>query len=522
MAIEKFADDGFSTQLVLILEDRIGWMENLIKADHACPREQISKFVWETARYIRKTIKPEQGNKRVQAWTDAKGMLKELVDWKSFNVSLFNDNCVMFVLEKKIVEVLDRYKTFVLTGEIKTKYPPPKLLGETDLLLCVDKPCQYVCEYGTKSPPVLSEYQGATALLNGNKNQIQIHEYLARKFQFETAVGTRTWWAKNETELKCSCGKCAYCSCTQTGCCNRLDRETSGVMIVSKTIAGFPEIRRQFASEGAQQKEIEKYYLALGHGTASMPESGPAPGQGKIGASGYWSDKVKKMFNNCEEAETAGDDGRAEGWNTSQNKKWNNSGWDKDKSWNNGGDDGDDKWKTSEVSKGKGWGTISEQQQLTYYEPLAWYGREGSEEKYTLFRFRIITGRRHQIRFHAAEIGHPLVGDPKYGAPASDYEWAKRMFLHSYVTKFREPFTQAWYEGCSPLPPELTAVLATLTRDRIREDWGDSQTLLARRDHPILAPVFKQYDPSKTLLTTDDKACPQQQPNGWQQANGQS
>ena len=32
------------------------------------------------------------------------------------------------------------------------------------------------------------------ALLSGDKPEIQIHEYLALKYQFETAVATRNWW----------------------------------------------------------------------------------------------------------------------------------------------------------------------------------------------------------------------------------------------------------------------------------------------------------------------------------------
>eukprot|EP00435_Cladocopium_sp_Y103_P055529 s2061_g18.t1 len=69
-----------------------------------------------------------------------------------------------------------------------------------------------------------------------------------------------------------------------------------------------------------------------------------------------------------------------------------------------------------------------------------------STSRYTLLKLQIVTGRTHQIRFHCSQIGHCLVGDCAYGAPQSDRDWAKRACLHSYKTKFMEPFSEKWYE----------------------------------------------------------------------------
>lgn len=85
----------------------------------------------------------------------------------------------------------------------------------------------------------------------------------------------------------------------------------------------------------------------------------------------------------------------------------------------------------------------------TFYEPIAWFTDRSKSDgsHYTLLHLQIITGRTHQIRFHCSQIGHCLVGDCAYGAPQSDRSWAKRICLHSYQTKFMEPFSANWSPG---------------------------------------------------------------------------
>lgn len=75
-------------------------------------------------------------------------------------------------------------------------------------------------------------------------------------------------------------------------------------------------------------------------------------------------------------------------------------------------------------------------------EYIPWHGGWFMEEvPYTLLRVRLITGRTHQIRAHLASIGHPIVGDYKYGDPKVN-AWAKRKFgidsqlLHSWRVEF--------------------------------------------------------------------------------------
>lgn len=461
----KNADDGFTNQCVEMLDERLHRIERMVEAGQACTRSEIARFVWGTGKAIRKCIKPEQGGKHIQAWSDTKGMLKEIIDFTRFTPAQCVEDCVHFVLEKKIVEVLGRYKTWLLTGEIQTKWPPPKLLGETDLICCVDKPCQYLCEYGGSDwdAPMLalgSTAKGPSELLNYDGNNIQIHEYLALKYNFETALETKKFWASGSCYVPCKCGKCVKCATYQTGCCNRLDKETSGVMIVAKTCAGFEKVRAQFASNHVQEEGgIEKYYICLTHGEMQYKEDDRGGCvKGRVGATCAWDDKRKVMVL------TGGD------WNDNVDTR---------------GNDGEEKVGSTP------------QKALTFYWPLAWYAHTQNGDKYTLTLVQIITGRRHQIRFHMAHVGHPIVSDFKYGAPRTDMDWAKRMFLHSYKTKFLEPFTNRWYEACSPLPPELSTIMESLTQERSRPD---ADTVLMRRDHPSLAPALKQYSPDVPLL----------------------
>jgi 23S rRNA pseudouridine955/2504/2580 synthase len=87
--------------------------------------------------------------------------------------------------------------------------------------------------------------------------------------------------------------------------------------------------------------------------------------------------------------------------------------------------------------------------------PLA---REGSGEG-TLLEVTIKTGRTHQIRVHLASAGHPIAGDDKYGDFELNKVLArqglKRMFLHAWRLQFDHPATGERIALQAPLPPEL-------------------------------------------------------------------
>ncbi len=101
----------------------------------------------------------------------------------------------------------------------------------------------------------------------------------------------------------------------------------------------------------------------------------------------------------------------------------------------------------------------------TEYEPVK------CQEGYTLLKVTLITGRTHQIRAHLSSIGHPIVGDYKYGDSRVNEE-AKRLYhiqsqlLHSYQVTFPKlPEPLAYLSGrtfYAPLPK---------TFSKICKDW---------------------------------------------------
>ncbi|MGI8624693.1 MAG: RluA family pseudouridine synthase, partial [Solirubrobacteraceae bacterium] len=79
--------------------------------------------------------------------------------------------------------------------------------------------------------------------------------------------------------------------------------------------------------------------------------------------------------------------------------------------------------------------------------------------RHTLLRVRLDTGRTHQIRVHLQAIGHPVVGDPDYGAPGALPLGLERQFLHAARLAFEHPVGGEPIEAESPLPADLAAAL---------------------------------------------------------------
>jgi len=173
------------------------------------------------------------------------------------------------------------------------------------------------------------------------------------------------------------------------GIVHRLDRDTSGVLVVARTDQAHQSLAAQFHG-----RVVEKTYLALVHGRMKQP-------QGRI-ATPISRDPVRRTR------------------------------------------------MTARLATGRA--------ALTEYRVLE------QLNKFSYLEVRIGTGRTHQIRVHLASIGHPVVGDRLYGAPAAIPELPvlNRFFLHAHRLRFRSPSTGEWIAVESPLPAELAAFIEAL------------------------------------------------------------
>jgi len=94
--------------------------------------------------------------------------------------------------------------------------------------------------------------------------------------------------------------------------------------------------------------------------------------------------------------------------------------------------------------------------------------RKSAGEEFTLIEAGLHTGRTHQIRVHFSAVGHPVVGDTRYGAPArikigaETLEPLGRLWLHAARLRLEHPRTGQPVAIRAPLAPKLRDWLRAL------------------------------------------------------------
>ncbi len=199
------------------------------------------------------------------------------------------------------------------------------------------------------------------------------------------------------------------------GIVHRIDKHTTGVMVVAKTDAAHQGLAKMFAAH-----DMERSYLAL-------TRSAPRPLSGKVDAALARSLHDRKKIAVVDETETR--DGRH---------------------------------------------AVTHYTSLATYGQISKVEQRPSA---ALVECRLETGRTHQIRVHMSHIGTPLIGDPVYGrhkgvkamGSGAAYDTAMdtiraldRQALHAASLSFVHPITGENVFAEAPLPPDMAGVVAAL------------------------------------------------------------
>ncbi|MCR4324366.1 MAG: RluA family pseudouridine synthase [Candidatus Curtissbacteria bacterium] len=203
----------------------------------------------------------------------------------------------------------------------------------------------------------------------------------------------------------------------RAGIVHRLDKETSGILVVAKTEKAFRFLQKQF-----KLRKVQKEYKALVHGHVGQ-NAGVVDAQiGRIGRFGKFG-IVKEGRESQTEYVVGG------------------------------------KYNIKEAIFEK----LTESENKNRKNYLKNHGRD-----YSLLSLFPRTGRTHQIRVHIKSLGHPVVSDTIY-APSKllrfDLLWCPRLFLHAALLSFVHPSTKKGVDFKSDLPVDLKKTLENLKTD---------------------------------------------------------
>ena len=192
----------------------------------------------------------------------------------------------------------------------------------------------------------------------------------------------------------------AYTKAPSLELVHRLDRETSGILLVAKRKSALRALQDQF-----RERETDKTYLAL--------------------VKGVWPARQKVVDLPLHKYLLP---------------------------------DGERRVKVTRADDPEGMRSITLVRVLGTVTPPAGWPAD-AQQQFSLLAVTIKTGRTHQIRVHLSHGGHPILGDDKYG----DFELnrllqrhgLKRMFLHAWRLGFNHPVSGVPVQLQADLPPEL-------------------------------------------------------------------
>ena len=212
------------------------------------------------------------------------------------------------------------------------------------------------------------------------------------------------------------------------GIVHRLDKDTSGLLMVAKNSLVFDQLQAKF-----KKRQVKKEYLALVHnkvnrqkGTIDEP----------ILRNRYDREKFSVFLGGRPAI-------------TSYEVIAYLRGWQKPKK--------GQKLEVSEIVSPALW------KKYLFGQPIPLSESQNNQYEYfSLVLVKPKTGRTHQIRVHFKHINHPLAGDTKYAGHKNakrDMLWCPRHFLHAFSLVFEHPVTGRRLEFFTKLPKDLADIV---------------------------------------------------------------
>ncbi len=242
-------------------------------------------------------------------------------------------------------------------------------------------------------------------------------------------VDKSTWESLVPSDFTSTYGTPAEIFEERVGVAHRLDKDTSGVLLIAKNPGALVNLLAQF-----RERKIEKEYLALVHGKVKAPQATLSFPLGR-------ASRDRKLF-------AVQADGREAVTQYQVEQLF--SGLD------------------IPLALAQIRASINADESLSKITDTQLIKRLSVYQGFSLVKCWPKTGRTHQIRVHLAHITHPIVGDITYVGKKRqqlDPWWCPRHFLHAQKLTLTHPRTGERMTLTAPLTSDLEQVLELLVQD---------------------------------------------------------
>src|SRR5262245_34447665 len=327
------------------------------------------------------------------------------------------------VLATRVTELSrSRHKALILAGRVAIDGATIRDPGQrvnAGAAIRIDLPPPEDDTVAAESIPLDIVYEDADIIVIDKPAGLVVHP----------AAGNRTGTLVNALVAHCGDSLSGIGGVKRPGIVHRLDKDTSGLMVVAKTDRAHAALAAQFADHGRSGAAFERGYLAFVWGAPDRPHG--------------TTDRPIDRDPRARDRMAVREGGR------------------------------------EAVTH---WQVLERYPAVKANRPTAKMAAKAKAKTAgfvaSFLAARLETGRTHQIRVHFASIGHPLLGDPVYGpgfrtkaallsqAGQAALAALGRQALHAHILRINHPLTGEILEFRSELPPDLARLHNTLAGSR--------------------------------------------------------